>query len=280
MSEIYPALVYTPENQLQISNKAEYDGTLRANFAQQAYRLAGTPGYTFIETEAGITLNVDVADVLSVGDEIDLDEPTATRLIRNIADLFEPDDTAADQVFDLDFLWDTALDGATYTHFQRWLNAGELNQESALRAMRAMAMPLGRRAIKMVNSGFRHAQPPNSYREGNNGPYSFGITTPADNFRLVVADPEAAGDTRHGNVTWNWLNMSTLGDCACWGVTGEKREYLYLTEGSSRLYSMTTHNLDTPGQTLGLLLGIASLAYEASRYQGREDIFANVEWDN
>lgn len=279
MNEIYPALIYTPDNQLQISNGAQHDGALKRDFAQRAYRLAGIPGYTFTENEAGVTLNVDVADVVSVGADVEFYEPTAVKLIQNIAGLFTEDDTAGDPVLDLDFLWDTAVNGVAYTHFQRWLNAGALNEESALRAMMAMAMPLGRGAVNMVSRGFGFTQPPNSYKEGSSGPYSFGITMPSSNFRLIVTDPENAANKKRGNVTWNWVNLSTLGDCACWGVVAEERDYVYLTRGSSELYNMATHNLDTPGQTLGLVLGIASLAYEASRYQGTEDIFADVEWD-
>lgn len=84
---------------------------------------------------------------------------------------------------------------------------------------------------------------------------------------------------RRGKVAWNWIDLSTIGNCACWGVDGEKRGRIYIRDESTRLYEMGPHNVDSSVQSLSLVLGAAALAYRAAMYKGTEGILDNAEWE-
>ena len=114
-------------------------------------------------------------------------------------------------------------------------------------------------------------------------------STGIGNFRLVVRREEFhvdkreetphATSTREGKVNWRWLDMTTFGDCACWGVVWEERAHMIVVPTTLRLYEMTPHNIDSARQSLSLMLGLGALVHYAAKYEGREDIFADAEWD-
>ncbi len=85
---------------------------------------------------------------------------------------------------------------------------------------------------------------------------------------------------KHGTGQWSWLDLTTIGNCACWGVSGDDRQRILLpgVNENQRLYDMQPHNVDFARQSLSLVLGVGTLAYAAAHYEGDEDIYANIEW--
>ena len=106
----------------------------------------------------------------------------------------------------------------------------------------------------------------------------FRIVSRSEEFRFSsIEDTGEEGIVRNGKVRWNWIDISTIGSCACWGPAGEERSRMLLHSPITRLYNMDPHNVDFAMQSLSLVLGMAVLADEASRYEGEEDIFADAE---
>lgn len=188
-----------------------------------------------------------------------------------------PPEEPSDKVFIPDWLNEHGFNGAVYPHFQRWLNTQTaMNPDVAKTAIAAMALPFGRQYEK-------DARKVNV--RGNRATAAgiiFDYTIyPKETFNIHMRHETAdAVQETEGTVRWNWLSISTLGNCACMGVDGTDRDYLFMRNGSGvqPLYEMKPHNVDISPQSLSLLLGVSAVAYEASQYEGRESIFADAEW--
>ena len=179
-----------------------------------------------------------------------------------------------DRVMGLSSWFDRGARASIFPKFQRWLNSGNLDDETVAReTFEAMATPFGDEYVNKARSDYQDWA-------GGHSAWSFAIAAVPATFGLerVERTDETYTETR-GQVKWANLNMRTLGDCACWGVTGEKRSHILVESGKKELYPMIPHNWDYARQSLSLVLGIGVLARCASRYQGQEDIFADADWE-
>ena len=204
-------------------------------------------------------------------------DPDISAFLRQLNSIlpFHPEDSV-DRVYSLDFLHELGATGVINHHFQRWLNAGGLTEDVARHSAIAMTLPFGNDITGRAKKGF-------DYFGDDNGQmataYSSRIVAANEEFKLWKSeDTEDAHVEQAGKVVWRNLNISTLGDCACWGATGEEREHVRAQPPTKRLYEMTPHNVDYARASLSLVLGIGALTYHATQYDGQEDVLAHVEW--
>lgn len=187
-----------------------------------------------------------------------------------------------DRVVGLELLNRRGAGGVTYEHMQRWLNSSSLTEDQAKECLKAMALPImSAKDLKEfvdIEKDFRFYEHPHSVTAEARS--IFEIQIKRSHFTLEQFDPnDVASYERRGKALWGNLEMRTLGDCACWGVSGENRSHVYIQKDNpQRLYEMSPHNIDTARQSLSLVLGIGALAYYAVQYTGTEDIYADVEW--
>ena len=106
-----------------------------------------------------------------------------------------------------------------------------------------------------------------------------GAVSRREQFGVHVYDDSGESRTNeYVEVAWNWMDLSTIGDCACWGVAGDDRGWVDISPETNRLYEMGPHNVDYALQSLSLVLGAATLAFATAQYEGKEDILANAKW--
>ena len=138
-----------------------------------------------------------------------------------------------------------------------------------------MAIPFGEEYLGKVRKDF-------TYHCDWASASLFELGLPAGSMRDFILSESKVTDkafvSRTGEVEWNWVDLRTLGSCACWGVDGNERTRLRIDNSSLRLYEMQPHNVDYSHQSLSLALGSGALAYKAVEYEGREDVFADVKW--
>jgi hypothetical protein len=238
-------------------------------------------GYQIIEGERDTTVQVEVEKVVRPDNkEVDYFAEGAEELIRNLSvfTLFDFDEQR-DGVFSLELWSNTGAKGVIYPQLQRWLNNSGVTEVVAKEAINAIALPLGEAGQKTAKKEFRF-QTDGKSSMGGEGGFTFGVMSKREQFGLEKIE---RGDGEYptelsGKVEWNWLDLMTIGSCACWGPAGDDREHIYITDEVVRLYEMDPHNVDSPSQSLGLVLGAASLALAASKYEGTEDILANATW--
>lgn len=276
MPEISPRITYSPQGVLTIRKTLDGDFT-PAEFARQADILSQKPGYSVTDEGFDTVVSVDVDRVVPPTKGIDFLNTTSAHLINNVGHMahFAPDDDR-DGVFSADYWISNGASGVVHPHLQRWLNAGRLDEGSARRCIDAMAQPLGTEVRQAVQDDFFFHGDERGVVANAHG---LGVITRTEGFTVTVDDTAGEpGAYRQGEVRWNTVELSTVGSCACWGVTGEQRQRVVLEPGSNRLYDMWPHNVDYAPQSLSLVLGAASLAYDAAQYPGREDVLADVQW--
>lgn len=195
--------------------------------------------------------------------------------VRQITGLFNERD-GTDRVLGFE-LWDKhGARVAVYDQFQRFINSNVSRSEETFRSvLEAMAMPFGQEIAKKYLDEFE-------YRGDYEASAGLAFYIKAFNDRFEYTEFQQTQDEqieRTGRVKWNWVNIATLGNCACMGVDAGGRGDLYRDENNpSRLYNIEPHNVDFSRQSLSLVLGHARLADEATKYPGREDNFSDTEW--
>lgn len=280
MLELSPRITYSPDNILELRKAVETDNDeLQVAYSRHKEVLDGKPGIEVIEDGPETTVQVQIHKVVRTGKELNFSNPAADKLIDSLWHFTHFDyQDARDGVFSLDFWSATGATGVIYPQFQRWLNSAELSEEVARRCITAMAYPFGAEARKKAAKDFSYKTDGQNAMAGDRG-FTFGVTSKRDKFGIAAYDE--IGDEpiyKQGEVAWNWLDLSTIGSCACWGASWDERERVHITPETNRLYDMTPHNVDFAVQSLSLVLGAATLAYQAAKYTGTEDILANAEW--
>ena len=280
MPEPTPQITYSPEGILELRKTFDEETKDRsAAFSAHIEQLDSLPGYDVIEGNLGTVVSVEVGEVLHDTGEPNLQSQSAETLINNLKVFtdFVGYEDSDEHVFSLDVWHNSGAVGVIFPQFQRWLNA-VLNEDTARTCINSMAYPFGSAARKQAEKDFSYRTDGESAAAGLGG-FTFGVISRREKFGISTYD-ETDEEPIHkeGEVAWNWVDLSTIGSCACWGVIGEERERVYIGPESSRLYEMSPHNIDFATQSLSLVLGAATLAYEAARYPGREDILASAEW--
>lgn len=280
MSEVSPRITYSPDGILELRHALNYDEQdFHNSYDQHKEELSKKTGYEVAEDGSETVIQVQVNKVVRGSRELDFTNPSADRLIQNLRSLTYFDyRESRDGVFSIEFWSEVGASGVIFPRFQRWLNAQGLDEDSSRRAINAMAYPFGAEMRKRARKEFRFRTDGENAAAGDGG-FTFGIVSRSEEFGISTHD-EANGEqtTKHGKVNWNWVDLSTIGNCACWGPGWQERERVYMEPGRSRLYEMGPHNVDFAVQSLSLVLGAAALAYDASQYQGNEDILEHTVW--
>jgi hypothetical protein len=213
MTEISPRITYSPDGILELRRKFDEIDMSQTLFRTQEI-LDCMPGYEVSESEPDTVLKIDIARVLNIGDERDLESPSAINLLKNIRSFtcFDHFDDR-DGVISFDYWHMTGAGGIIYPQFQRWLNAKGLNEEAAFRCIQAMAYPLGRAALKEAANDFSFVSSGRNSGVLPNG-IALSVVSKVDRFNITMLDERRS---RHGDVDWNWVDLNTFGSCACWG---------------------------------------------------------------
>jgi hypothetical protein len=287
MSEVRPEFTYSPEGILSITTglSETFDQanitaqTMERMVADRRYHLellADESTTTIEETEGVVNLRVNVPARFE-GSFNNQGDPDIANFLANL-DMVLPlyPEDQIDRVVDLDILGSYGFNANVNHHFQRWLNIPGVREEAAHHSLLAMALPFGADVVSRTNDQFDYMFDDNSE-----------VAT-ATSFRLVVRNDEFGVEKTErtpdatleydGKVRWRWLDISTLGDCACLGVAGDERTNLRLDPDTMRLYEMSPHNIDFARQSLSLILGVGALAHHAAQYEGTEDIFIDAVW--
>jgi hypothetical protein len=246
---------------------------LRAAGSEEALeRIAERPG-GYLDNKG--TLHVEVKQ--AVGSDFGHTKSGAIRgFLDTVGRLLpsHPED-AIDRVVHPLWLSATGIEAAVYPHFQRWLNTqSHLNERVAKETLLAMAVPFGKEREQDVKREFRLYQ----QRASTD---LFEITMYDSHFGVnTTEETENSYIEKVGSIVWKRLNLATLGNCACLGASAEERGRVNVADNRPRpwLYEMVPHNIDTPRQSLSLLLGLGALAYHTSLYSGQGDILEHADW--
>ncbi len=279
MPEIRPQILYTPEGNLEIV--PEFGDTPEESSAYERCLEAMENDWGAVVTGGGENQHIEVSIEIerTLGRYFTISPDKLEKLGKFLQAVnrlipYHPEDDV-DRVFSLDILGHFGAQGVVNHQFQRWLNATGISEEVARKCLLTMAMPFGKDQVRKANKGFK-------YFGHSADAISFGLGLPGGDFRHFGLHRYEETDTgfvaQNGEVEWSWVDLSTLGSCACWGVNGDKRTRLDIDLRTSRLYEMEPHNVDFAHQSLSLLLGAAVLANEAVSYEGREDVFASAGW--
>lgn len=276
--ELAPRFTYSPDGILEL--RRQFDGLdYTGRLFDIRELLDCTPGYSVHEEAVDSVVQVEVDRVLKTDDHISLDSENAMVLLNNLSlFLYFDYEEKRDGIVCLDFWSKHGAEAIIFPHFQRWLNARGLDENASRNCIKAMAYPLGKRAQKEALKEFRFFTDNSHSGTGLNG-LSLGVISVKEKFEVSrFEENDGSFRSENGSVFWNNVTLNTLGSCACWGVSGEERSHLLITSDTTRLYEMSPHNVDYAGQSVSLALGIGSLAYDATRYTGEEDIFEGVDW--
>lgn len=274
MSEVRPNFTYDGESDiLHINSTLDEEPAVATKQLEGVGQLESLGG-VMIEQQAN-QVNVDIEIVKSLGKYFNNYGDTAlTEAIRNInAILFSDPQGMTDRVVGMTSWHYIGAHASIFPQFQRWLNSSQLSDEEVRQAIIAMTLPFGEDQTQKAKDDFT------DLGRGGYTAWSYRVAVRSETFGLhKQEETDDSFVVTDGRVAWNSIDLSTLGDCACWGPTGEERNRIHLRPDSSKLYDLSPHNWDFARQSLSLVLGLGSLAYHASRHEGREDIFADVEW--
>ncbi len=276
MSEATPQFVYGPDGVLKVhidyEEDAAYEGALRKGQEKAVNSLGEHKGVAVEEGVDSALASIDVQEALGSsfnnhGDDkiLNLLKPLSSALP------YHPEEPI-DRVLSMDTITTHGTFVGVFPQLQRWLNAEGVTEETARDTVVAMATPFGKSIVNKAVKDFKQ-------RGGGASAWAFGVSVHPDNFglRMEEVTPETLIETE-GEVRWNWVTISTLGECACLGVNGDDRRNITIRPEVGRLYQMTPHNVDFARQILSHLLGLGVLAQKATEYEGQEDIYTEVEW--
>jgi hypothetical protein len=294
MNTIRPQVTYSPEGELTVvtglndgyRDEGDNEDTKQLIAAFRAEQLENLSSYSGVAVKEFhddvVEIRIPVEQSLGHAFNIGGDPEIAgfLKLVNDILPYYPRDDF--DRVVALEFLGSRGASGVINEHMQRWLNSGEISEEAARSCIEAMSLPImppkELQEFVDVKKDFRFSR----YSSGVAADTGmiFGLRIKQDKFTVHKIDiDEDSVNEQIGDATWGNIDLNTLGNCACWGVSGENRSFMNIDRNvPQRLYQMDPHNVDTARQSLSLVLGIGSLAYYAALYQGDEDIYANVAW--
>ena len=275
MSELVPQFTYSPEGVFNIRTTM-LPGIPDDNSGRRQEwhvdRLVEDFGADASIADTLLTIDVDIAESLGqyFNNSGDPDIENFLRIVDKILPLFPQDQI--DRVVGLENLWGRNANGIVYPRFQAYLNEVGLDENATKEGIAAMALPFGKDMVMEANKDFK------VYANTAQG-RSFRFALIDDDFGLTrLEETEETVIVSTGEASWNWLDISTLGDCACWGAVWTEREDVVVEDGSKRLYEMSVHNIDFARQALSLVLGIGSLTLHAASFDGDSDIFRDVDW--
>ncbi len=278
-----PQIEYTPEGVLLVRSGLT-EGSSLAGQPEEIEKLTNyrLEALNYLEEQGAIVehegdrykLAIDVKDQLeySLADPSDWSLSTFVGKFARLLP-YGPLDNI-DRVINIDGLHKTGIQAGVYPQYQKWMNAHGLNEENARATLEAMAIPFGEDYEKEVKKGFSFGYYQNGEAANSSG---LIVCVRHEDFGVVIEDSEKQ-EIKSGRVNWGWTELTTLGACACLGVNGNDREFVPIWDNTKKLYEMTPHNVDTVRQSFSLLLGLGSLAYAATRYEGDEDILDSVAW--
>jgi hypothetical protein len=274
-----PQFLFSPEGELVLSTGSlgEYPTSEQVSSFRVAVleTLGDMPGVTAVESDDELTATVNVEECL--GDSFNnTGDPKISEflgMVRVLLPGWIEDDI--DRVLSVNHLNDRGLTIVVSEHFQRWLNQKGFSEEVAHDTVRSMALPFGKDNLDRAKKDFKYHELDGVGEMVIAG--SFRTTIRVNEFGLAK---EGSDKYEEVKVTWRDTDMSTIGDCACLGADAREREHVYIHDGVKQLYEMGPHNIDFARQSLSLFLGLGAMAYHAARYDGTEDIFDGVVWNN
>ena len=272
MIEIQPQVIYDPNGVLSIRTELNDEPQVESRQLDLLEQLSDSPGVN-IDNKNTIHVEIKSAFGSNFGYARDGSISNFLSTVGLLIPSFPKDDI--DRVMLPKFLSPRGFMGATFPHMQRFLNTQiPLDERVARDTLFAMAVPLGKEKEQHAKREF------NLYGQHATARF-FDIAIYDETFGVRSStETDDSHIENSGRVDWNWVNLSTLGSCACLGANGDDRQRIYLDSSrGSELYEMTPHSIDFPQQSLSLLLGVGALAYHANQYAGREDILANAAWD-
>lgn len=280
MSEISlaPQFIFLPEGELILSTSSqiEYPESERADPIRVVAldKLGAMPGVRTIESNTSLTAHVDINECLgnSFNNRGDQKISEFFQIVRALLPGWLEDDT--DRVLGVDRLNDRDLNIVVNEHFQRWLNHQGFSEEVARDTVRSMAIPFGKENVDRIKKDFKYYATDGVGEMVKAG--SFRTTVKTSEFGLIKEDSESF---KQSTVMWRDTDMSTIGDCACLGADARQREGVLIQDGVKQLYEMGPHNIDFARQSLSLFLGLGTMAYHATKYNGTEDILAELTWE-
>jgi hypothetical protein len=295
MSEVRPQISYSDDDVLTV--RGYTDSSRLDECATRAQEVADRTGVeanvTFTEIAGFVAAKVAVADYFEGDLSQDECEQRAASLLLQLApigrrnrhiDFMTPEEAAdtSEDVLSIDrWLAGGGVTGVIHPQFYRWLASDFDAQAVASKLIRAMFMPADEvtKAVGMAGHANATAGPEGIVLGFTNG-LSCGVTCNPREFRVSQQLMDKDGQENYRTGTGIFMNpyMTTVGGFAsCWSLEGQQKLRHYLD--IKGLCELVPGNIDTYRQSLSLVLGAAVLADEAAKYPGREDIFANVEWD-
>lgn len=222
------------------------------------------------------TYNIPVAETF--GPEIAANDSAKIEELVIAASVLLPQQppTGPEQVLSAQGISFNRVDLAAHIQFQRWLNYKPLSDREMLRCIKAMAIAYGREAE--AEADFDHRENDELVLAEGAG---FKVRSQLENFGFLRYF-ENNGSTYQvaGEDQWDSLDLKLPGNGVVGiGVDGLNKTGILRSQNSTRLYTMKSYNVQQAREALSLLLGMGSLAYNAERYLGREDVFEDVEWD-
>lgn len=277
MSEFTPQFTYDPDGILTVRIDYEdaelYEGAVRKGQERAVNSLGEHKGVVIEDGNDTAVASIDVQEALGSSFNNRGDDKILNFLKHLSLSLPYHPEGPTDRIASLDSITTHGTFAGIFPQFQRWLNAEGITEETAKESVLAMAMPFGKATKNKAAKDFKEYG-------GSASAWAFGISVHPDTFglRKEEATPDTIIET-NGEVKWDWVYLSTLGSCACWGVNGDDRRNISVSPEVSRLYQMTPHNVDFARQMLSHILGLGVLSHQAAEYAGQEDIFAEVEWE-
>jgi len=279
MSEISlaPQFIFVPEGELILSTstQSEYPESEQADPIKVVAldKLGAMPGVNTIESNTSLTAHVDIKECLgnSFNNRGDQKISEFFQIVRALLPGWIEDDT--DRVLGVNLLNDRGLNIEVNEHFQRWLNHRGFSEEVARDTVRSMALPFGKENLNRIKKDFEYHAIDGIGEMVEAG--SFRTIVRTSEFGLMKEDSESF---KQSTVKWRNTDMSTIGNCACLGVDASQREEVLIQDGVKQLYEMSPHNTEFARQSLSLFLGLGTMAYHATQYNGTEDILAEVTW--
>jgi hypothetical protein len=268
MAEIFPRITYDDDGVLELAQSSK---SMSQHTEQSLEAIENYPDFLITEKGDDVSVKLSIRERLSRMTDADrYGNPDFGRIIDQINPFiyFDHDETR-DGVFSLDILTRNGVVGIVYPHLQRWMNTDLFTSKVGRSINDALIEPFGARQKTLLDKEYRYKRYSDGVSAGVD-PMSVSVSLRDDEFGVSLSGSN--GRTEEHRIRWRWPNITTIGNCACWGVTGEDREWLYIEQGSTRLYKMSTHNVDGPIQSLSLVLGMARMAFYASKYDGSEDI--------
>lgn len=233
MNDLRPQLTFNPEDTLQIVTgldehypsyriEPEIDARIVQHKRNLLELVGEDEGVEASEDKGVATISVDLEKRFNFSRSTDFASNDVEEFVRQLSEIlpFHPVD-GIDRVFGLEYLSSYGASGVIYQQFQLFLNSDAITEDALRHAALAMAIPFGndisakvKKDLQVFNFGDSLGAEGFSSRV-HITPDRFGLYKRKENDRQFIETI--------GSVEWRWLNISTLGSCACWGTASEER---------------------------------------------------------